>query len=149
MAVNPNTNFTAGQILTADQQNRFPRGVMGYAQNTTDTGSQAAGFTQTAASVTFTAVANRYYRITYVEPLLNQVGAGGYVSMQIKNNTTLINSGAVSPATLAIGNLSCVQTFTAGSVTINAIFAVVTNNCRSIRSATEAAFLCVEDIGPA
>ena len=28
MAINPNTDFTAGAVLTAAQQNRFPRGVV-------------------------------------------------------------------------------------------------------------------------
>ena len=35
MAINPNTDFSSGAVLTAAQQNRFPRGVMAYAQTTT------------------------------------------------------------------------------------------------------------------
>jgi len=35
MAINPNTDFTSGAVLTAAQQNRFPRGVMALATSST------------------------------------------------------------------------------------------------------------------
>jgi hypothetical protein len=31
MAINPNTQFSSGAVFTADEANRFPRGIMGYA----------------------------------------------------------------------------------------------------------------------
>jgi hypothetical protein len=66
MAINPNTNFTAGAILTADQQNRFPRGVMGAVLNTTGLAAVSGGPVDLAGmSITFTAVANRIYRATW------------------------------------------------------------------------------------
>ncbi len=34
MAINPNTNFSAGAVLTSAQQNRFPRGVMAFTKAT-------------------------------------------------------------------------------------------------------------------
>jgi hypothetical protein len=120
---------------------------MGYAQNITDTGSQAAGYSQTVASVTFTAVANRYYRITYYEPTNIQVGAGGYIYMQIKNGATILNSGSTNPSTFGIATVSAVKTFSAGSVTLSAVWQVVTNNCRALRGSVEQAFILVEDIG--
>ena len=65
MAANPNTDFVAGAILTASQQNRFGRGVMAYARSTVNA-SQTSGSTDIAAmSLTFTAVANRLYRATF------------------------------------------------------------------------------------
>ena len=53
MAINPNTDFTTGAILTAAQQNRFPRGITGIRElrrrinaingkNTTDQAGVAA-----------------------------------------------------------------------------------------------------------
>jgi len=30
MAINPNTDFSVSDVLTAAQQNRFPRGVVAY-----------------------------------------------------------------------------------------------------------------------
>jgi hypothetical protein len=65
MAVSPNTDFSTGAVLTADQQNRFPRGVMQYARSNAN---QSIGTTVTdvsGMSVTFTAVANRLYRATF------------------------------------------------------------------------------------
>jgi hypothetical protein len=34
MAVNPNTQFSSGAVYTADEANRFPRGVMGAVYRT-------------------------------------------------------------------------------------------------------------------
>jgi hypothetical protein len=34
MAINPNTDFTTGQVLTSAEQNRFPRGVMAHPRYT-------------------------------------------------------------------------------------------------------------------
>ena len=66
MAVNPNTDFTTGAVFTADQANRFPRGVMAYVINTTTNPTVTTSAADvTGMSVTFTAVANRLYRITF------------------------------------------------------------------------------------
>ena len=149
MAIAPNTTFVSGAVLTAAQMNALPFGIVGYAENTTDTGSQAAGYSQTVATVTFTAIANRYYRLTYFEPTLVQVAAGGYLYLQIKNGATIVNSASISPGSFDIGYVSVLETFTAGSVTITAVLQVLTNNCNAIRSANEVANLTVEDMGTA
>lgn len=65
MAVSPNTDFTSGQILTAQQQNNFPRGVMGYAISTANTSVTTTQADITGMTATFTAVANRLYRATF------------------------------------------------------------------------------------
>ncbi len=65
MAVSPNTNFTSGQILTAQQQNNFPRGVMGYATSTSNPTVTTSVADVTDMSVTWTAVANRLYRVVF------------------------------------------------------------------------------------
>jgi hypothetical protein len=154
MAINPNTNFTVGQIATSDQMNRFPRGVMAFGTRTTNTGALAVE-TVTITAVSFTAVANRYYKIIYFEP--QGIGAGTltYADMTIKQGTTtagsLLNLATLSPsATVRQGN-SCevVTTFSAG--TINIVATVGPNgggtiNCTS--GPTYPAFLLVEDIGP-
>lgn len=64
MAVSPNTDFTSGQILTAAQQNNFPRGVMNYAISTANVAVTTVADV-TGMSLTFTAVANRLYRATF------------------------------------------------------------------------------------
>ena len=66
MAVSPNVDFTAGQILTAAQQNNFPRGVMAYVINTTTNPTvTTAAADVTGMTLTWTAVANRLYRVTF------------------------------------------------------------------------------------
>ena len=66
MAVNPNTQFSSGAVYTADEANRFPRGVMGAvyrnAGNLTVTTTLAD---LTGMSVTFTAEASRTYKATW------------------------------------------------------------------------------------
>jgi hypothetical protein len=71
-----NTNFTAGQILTAAQQNNFPRGVMGYVINTTTNPTVTTTRADvTGMTVTFTAVANRLYRATFEGMIGNNNGS--------------------------------------------------------------------------
>ena len=65
MAVNPNTDFSVGAVLTAAQQNRFPRGVMQYARSTANHTITTTPADITGMSVTFTAVASRVYRATF------------------------------------------------------------------------------------
>jgi len=61
MAINPNTNFSAGAVLTSAQQNRFPRGVMAFTKATASGAINSEAVQITGSS--FTAVANRYYKI--------------------------------------------------------------------------------------
>jgi hypothetical protein len=61
MAIAPNTTFTAGQVLTSDQANRFPRGVVAYTSNATQT---IAGGYLTGLDTTYTFAADRMYRIS-------------------------------------------------------------------------------------
>jgi hypothetical protein len=155
MAINPNTDFTAGQVLTADQTNRFPRGIMAFRNRTSNTGALAAE-TVTIAAVTFTAVANRYYKITYYEPQTIGGGSITYADLLIRQGTTtagtLLALGLVSP-TATIRDASAayyIGTFAAGAV--NIVASVSPNgggtvNCNA--GATFPAFLMVEDIGPA
>lgn len=149
MAINPNTQFSSGAVFTADQANRFPRGVMGYAESTANyLNFNAIG---TVLTVTFTAVANRYYRITYHEPGLFSNGAATNITMTIANVTTALQQSQTTGNVTygQQGTAITVETFSAGSVTINAR---LTNtggiNASAGRSANNPAILVVEDIGP-
>jgi hypothetical protein len=105
---------------------------------------------------TFTAVANRYYRITYFEPSLPLVQNGNTVTMRVRltNVTgTVIGSTVSTNADTNAGTfeptqLTCISTFSAGSVvlvgTLTSPGAVVT----AARSATSQALILIEDIGP-
>ncbi len=150
MAITPNDNFIVGQVLTAAECNQFPRGVMAYGQSTTDITLPAMTETTAITLSAFTAVANRYYRITFFQPSLDSIAAG-YVTMKIKNGATVLNT---SHAALYNGTddyegiCVAVTTFTAGSITITGTLTATalgsTNN-----TATQYGILLVEDIGTA
>jgi hypothetical protein len=83
MAINPNTNFTTLSPVSADQMNRFPRGVMAYNQVIATDNTITAEEVQITGS-SFTAVANRYYKVTYYEPVIGSNTATGYVAGRIR-----------------------------------------------------------------
>jgi len=150
MAINPNTDFTAGAVLTAAQQNRFPRGVMAYTTSTTTSGSITTEAVQITGS-SFTAVANRYYKVTYFESGLTGTNTDANARLRLTNiSGTVLALQAVAVPSTGGGfvHLAYVGTFTAGTTnvvaTISGSAAVVAN-----RSATRPSFLLVEDIGPA
>lgn len=105
-------------------------------------------------STSFTAVANRYYKITYFEPSeLNSVATG-----ESATNLRLTNiSGAIQQTSnlwttsVVYASQTCqvITTLSAGTTTICATqtAAAGTTTCR--RSSTNKAFIMVEDIGPA
>ena len=152
MAINPNTDFSAGAVLTAAQQNRFPRGIMALSNLTANTSIPNAETTRT--SVSFTAIANRYYRITWYEGLCTNANASVnnfYLRLDTTGGTII---GTANLYMVAGDNkpniLSVVTTFSAGTRTI---YARATENAATsttlTASSTQPAFLLVEDIGPA
>ena len=158
MAINPNTNFTAGTVLTAAQQNRFPRGVMALATSTTSYVLTVTETIATGMTATFTAVASRYYRITYFEPQAQTATVLSNTTTSIRQTNatgTVLNSTIIanSAAAQQQGGIICVSnnTFTAGSVTVVgcAKVSVTTGAPNLIRDASHTAFILVEDIGPA
>ena len=85
MAINPNTTFVAGNILTAAQQNRLPFGVCASSSSTTDYTLTTTLTIATGMSATFTAIANRLYRVTYYEPAVELKRlVGGFIREQIR-----------------------------------------------------------------
>jgi len=155
MAISPNTDFTSGQILTAAQQNNFPRGVMAYTQViTTDSTITSTEEVQITSS-SFTAVANRYYKITYYEPQLSNAIATYFVARIRQTNLagaelnrSISNVPTVTGATFTYANVVAVRTFTAGAVTIVATLES-TGTGSATRGTNQPAFILVEDIGPA
>ena len=151
MAIAPNTTFVSGAILTAAQQNAFGFGTMAYNSRTTaSTGITAIEIQITLAS--FTAIANRNYKITYFEPSLVAVGASGEATLTIKNGATTLNN-AVQLTTTAFSSVGiCIHigTFSAGAVTITgSLTNFGSTSLSASRNATRYAFVLVEDIGPA
>jgi hypothetical protein len=156
MAINPNTDFTAGQVLTAAQMNRFPRGIVAYAERVSNFGCTTSEQVAITAS-TFTAVANRYYKITYFEPGANPIpGAGNSITTKIRltnasgtiyQTTNRQESGATSVTNPLMAET--VETFAAGSVVIVGTAIANTSTPTLFAGATQPAFILVEDIGPA
>lgn len=155
----PNTTFVSGAVLTAAQQNNFPRGVMARSVSTTSytlplNPSLAIA---TGMTATFTAVANRFYRITYYEPQAQTPTVLGNSQSYLKITSfsgTIIGNAVVTNETATQDQAGLiiikVATFSAGSVTV-----VGTGGTSSligapsfIRDATREALLLVEDIGP-
>ena len=154
MAISPNTDFSAGAILTATQQNQFPRGIMALNTNT----SSSAGITSEALQITstsFTAVANRYYKITYFEPdVVVNATTVDYIFARIRLTNiagAIQQSGTaeVSAQRSAV-EIQLIKTFTAGTVTIcGTLTAAGTGSVVANRAADKVSYISVEDVGPA
>jgi lipoprotein-anchoring transpeptidase ErfK/SrfK len=156
VAISPNNDFTAGQVLTATECNQFPRGIVARAQSTTTDATITTEEIQ-LTSGSFTAVADRYYRITYYEPQVQTPSsAGAFVTSSIRLTNLagtryqlgiIQNAGGTSKSftmtTVWVGTL------TAGSTVIVATLACSSGTATATRSATAPAQLTVEDIGPA
>lgn len=155
MATTPNTTFTAGAILTATQQNNFPRGMMTASVDK----ATASDATITAEEVqitgsSFTAVANRLYKITYHEPSIYGSATAGYTLRIRQTNLagTVLNASSTWGSTLGYPNVGiCIAytTFAAGTQNVVATLACNTGTGQALRSATQYASLVVEDIGSA
>jgi hypothetical protein len=155
MAINPNTDFTTGAVYTADQANRFPRGVMAYNEVTADDLTITTEEVQITGS-SFTAVANRYYRVTYYEPNVASSTATGFAiaRLRLTNISGAIKQVCVvqlptSNVSNAFFNLQFVGTLSAGTTNFVATAQSGTGTAINDRAATSPAFLLVEDIGPA
>jgi hypothetical protein len=153
MPINPNTDFSSGAVLTAAQQNRFPRGVVAFGANTT-TDSSITTEEITIVSSSFQAVANRYYRVHYYEPQINTGSpAGSFILGRIRLTNlfgTQLQQGIYQVGSAnGLFNLVWVGTFTAGSTVVVATLASGSGTWASSRGATLPAQLIIEDIGPA
>ena len=153
MAISPNTTFVAGNILTASQQNAFGFGIVAYQADAV--AASFAGETVNIISSSFTAIANRYYRITYFQPQMQINANDGYSLIKIRKGTTTagtqIQQGFISNPTSGLptsGTVSAVTTLTAGAQQVCATI-TSTNTTTTNTSATNFGYLLVEDIGPA
>lgn len=148
-----NTDFSSGQILTATAANNWPRGLVSV---TTGAGSSASVSTETVilTSPSFTAVANRYYRITYWQPVLSyQSGTVNNVALNIRltNLAGALQASSevkMTSAGTATGVTTIVKTLTAGATVFVATFAPSGGgNVIASGSSPYAAQLVIEDIG--
>ena len=102
----------------------------------------------------FTAVANRYYKVTYFEPDIYQ--GTSYVFMRIRLTSisgTILNTGAAAIAATTDGDriatVTWVGTLSAGTTNFVGTLASNAGTAKAARAADTFAFVLVEDIGPA
>jgi hypothetical protein len=150
MAANPNTDFTAGQILTADQQNRFPRGVMGYALSTTNSAFSTTVVDITGMSITFTAVANRLYEATFSATIDQNSSATLSLYLTDGSNNVQNYYQNSAPASINIQTFSYLFTSTAGSIT-RKVRTNISGGAATVLhgSNTFAYSFVIKDLGPA
>lgn len=119
---------------------------------TRTSGVSIGGETVVFTSSTFTAVANRYYRLTWFEPFITNSGAlYSVMKFRLTNiSGTIIGESLPDQAdgnNPAIGLLEVVRTFTAGSTTVVATL-VSTHTSTLNASANQIASFVIEDVGP-
>ena len=154
MAVSPNTNFTSGQILTAAQQNNFPRGVMGYATGTAaNQGVTTTNADVNGATITFTAVANRAYRFQFSAYCAKNVSAGS-TTFSLTDGTcatqymvfnfymAVTGTGFSAVCNGLLYNLS------AGTQTVKMRVSTDVTTAAVFMSATNPMTFIIEDVGP-
>jgi hypothetical protein len=150
MAIAPNTTFSSGAILTAAQMNALPFGIVAYSQSIVN---ETFTVEEVTLSVTFTAIANRYYEITYFEPKVFTSAGSNECEMKIRltNLAGAIQQNAFANGSSSIalaGIATVVKTFSAGSVTLVSTILTSGGTGSAARSATQIGFLVVKDIGP-
>ena len=158
MAIAPNTTFVSGAILTAAQQNAFGFSTVALSSATSNY-ALTTSIATTGLSVTFTAIANRNYKITWYEPQCQMTNiASGTTTMQLRVTNaagTLLQQCFAKNASTISGTIqmTCqyVGTFAAGSTVI--VGCASTSSLSDApalgRQATAPGQLLVEDIGPA
>jgi len=139
----------------------LPWGMVARATSSTDYTLTTSAVIATGMTVTFTAVANRYYKITYMEPQCQtSTVANSDTNTQIRVTNaagTLLNQGFMRTVSAVqnTGTLTLVSTstFSAGSTTIVGCAKTTSTTGAPVlgRGAAAAgpALLLVEDIGPA
>ena len=156
MAIAPNTTFTTGAVFTAAQANAFPRGIMQFVEKTTST-TPVSAEAVILTLPSFTAVANRYYRVTAFFPYCETTGGGAAnFQLRIRKGTTtggtqLNLAYAFASATSSADIFMMVQwvgTLTAGAQQMVATFES-SASATVLATATVPQQMTIEDIGGA
>jgi hypothetical protein len=152
MAITPNTTFVSGNVLTANQMNRLPWGVMGYAQATANQTGITTETNITGLSVTFTADSTRYYRTTLYVAYGEQQTSANYPVVSIADGSNNIKQSHTMYQLASQGDAFCVvvvETGLTGSTTRKGRARTPTGSLTLAAGATTPMFIVVEDIGQA
>lgn len=141
-----------GATTTWKKPWQMPWGVQGTPAVPTTAQTGISAITDlTGASVTFTAVANRYYRISGRCRVTKTTGVGA-VTLSIRNGATVIQeaTAGMDITNINVGELAvlCIYTVTAGSTTVKLSLASTTASVDTFTDSTRPTTLVVEDIGP-
>jgi hypothetical protein len=155
MAITSNNTFTTGQILTSQECNNFPFGVVASVQSAGGNVNISTGALQnvTDMTLTFTAIAGRTYKFTVNASAIKntseswtyltvttgagvQVGTGCYASAAAGEYANLSFSGYITGVAAGSQTYKLMATTGAATSTI-------------IRSGSDFCQLIIEDIGTA
>jgi hypothetical protein len=139
---------TAGDVLTAANVNLLPRGRVAFATTAVDQAGITTEVAVTSLTVTFTALAGRYYRITAHTLHLKDATLGTTRSI-IRENSTNVQvalRGASPASTFQTFEHSIVRQPAAGSITYS-LRAVSDAGAVTISNTTTNGYILVEDIG--
>lgn len=160
------TDVATGEVLTASRYNQdvvantiaLPRGLVAVdtASAVDQTGITAVADV-TGVSVTFTAVADRYYRAVGFAVTAAAAGSPALQTLQITNSAaSVIHAREITHYTAGGGNLHTSEceseplTFTAGSTTLKLRFGRSGGDAATytVSNSTTPAWIAVYDVGP-
>jgi hypothetical protein len=141
---NPNTDFSSGAVLTAAQQNRFPRGTMAVV--TSQSNTLTAGIL-TGLTLSFTAVANRLYKGS-LHIVTSSATVGSRVLIGFTGNITRPIDYTVASSNF--NNLEgwSIMPYAAGLQTIQVSWTLVSGAISPVALAGNTHQFIIEDIGP-
>ena len=90
MAVSPNDTFTSGQILTAQECNQYPFGIVAYSAGGSSTDVDNTVDDITGQSVTWTAIADRGYLLQVSVPCQKLVSDGVIALLLTDNSNNVV-----------------------------------------------------------
>lgn len=145
--------FADGNTLTAAQVNGLAQGTLGYAQVTANQATITAAVDLTSLTLTVTLVASRRIRIVGDVSFTSSVAADNALLLILDGATTLNQRTVAIPAITTPNSYGCrveaVVQPSAGSHTykLQAQRNGGSGNITMVASATQPAFILVEDIG--
>lgn len=153
MAISPNDAFSSGQVLTAQECNNFPFGVVGLVQKVSGNFTVTTTISDvTGMSVAFTALANRLYKFSVLCTGLKNTSAT-WTGIYLTNSGNGIYAQVyATPASAGqYYNLSfpCyLSGFTPGSITVKLRAQCSTDTSTFLAGPESPLQLIVEDMGP-
>lgn len=152
MAITPNTTFTAGDVLTADEMNRLPWGIVAYAEKTASQTGITTAADVTSLTATWTAISSRYYRTTiYCAELFQNTSnsQGRFFVTDLSRVQKQVGFNFMLATQIGSIAISVIETGLSGSITRKLRASTDAGSLTINASATSPAYIVVEDLGQA